>query len=235
MKFEPPLVQAVIHQRYKRFLADVTIPPNQEITVHCPNTGSMKNCWQQGWKVWLQKSDNPKRKYAYTWVLTENDNAEFIGINTHLANRLVVEAFEKQKIAQIDSVKTIQREVKYGEENSKIDVLITHQDDSLTYVEIKSVTFKESEGKGYFPDAVTTRGQKHLRELMVCVDQGHRAILLFMVQHTGINIVSVARQIDPKYAVLLEQALEHGVEILAYKACISDVEIFLDKEIEFKV
>ena len=235
MKFEPALVQAILHKRYKRFLADVTIPPNKEITVHCPNTGSMRNCWAKGWKVWLQKSDNPKRKYAYTWTLAQNDRRELIGINTHLANPLVVEGIENNKIKQIAAVKTIKREVKYGEENSKIDILVTHQDSSLSYIEVKSVTLKEADGKGYFPDAVTARGQKHLRELMACVDQGHRAVLLFMVQHTGINEMSIAAQIDPKYAMLIEKAIEHGVEILAYKARISESEIYLDKELEFKL
>jgi len=233
MKFDPSLEQVILQKRYKRFLADVKLPNGELLTVHCPNTGSMKNCWAEGWNAWLQKSDNPKRKYAYTWTLAQNECGELIGINTHLANALVVEGIENNKIKQIASVKTIQREVKYGEENSKIDILITHHDNALTYIEVKSVTLKESDGKGYFPDAVTTRGQKHLRELMACVDQGHRAVLLFMVQHSGINEMSIAAQIDPKYAALIKKAIEHGVEVLAYKADISETEIYLDKEISF--
>ena len=235
MNFDPPLEQAILQKRYKRFLADVTLPNGEQRTVHCPNTGSMKNCWEEGWKAWLQVSDNPKRKYPYTWVLSENECAELIGINTHLANRLVVEGLEQNKISQIDSIKRIQREVKYGEENSKIDILITHQDNSLTYIEVKSVTLKETDGLGYFPDAVTTRGQKHLRELMACVDQGHRAVLLFMVQHTGINEMTIAAQIDAKYAELIKKAILHGVEVLAYKADISETEICMNKEIIFKI
>jgi len=140
MKFDPPLQKATLIKRYKRFLADVTLSSRREITVHCPNTGSMKNCWEAGWNVWLQKSDNPKRKYAHTWVLAENNSQELIGINTHLANRIVVEGIENNRITQIASIKTLAREVKYGSEKSKIDILITHHDNTLTYVEVKSVT-----------------------------------------------------------------------------------------------
>ncbi len=234
MKFDPPLQKAILVKRYKRFLADVILPFKEEITVHCPNTGSMKNCWEAGWNIWLQKSDNPKRKYVYTWVLAENNSQELIGINTHLANHIVAEALGKNQITQIDSIKTLAREVKYGNEKSKIDILITHHDNSLTYVEVKSVTLKEADGIGYFPDAVTTRGQKHLRELMTCIEQGHRAVLLFLVQHTGINKMKLAKKIDPEYAVLLKKAQDHGVEVLAYRANISKEKIYLKEEINFE-
>ncbi len=235
MNFDPPLRRVTLQKRYKRFLADAMLPNGDSLTVHCPNTGSMKNCWEEGWKVWLQKSDNSKRKYAYTWILAENESKELIGINTHLANRLVEEGLQNNQISQMDSIKTISREVKYGAENSKIDIFVSHNDRSLTYIEVKSVTLKEADGIGYFPDAVTTRGQKHLRELMTCVDQGHRAVLLFMVQHTGIGEMTIASQIDPHYAALIKKAMDHGVEVLAYKAYISEIEIFLDKEIALEI
>ncbi len=245
MIFEPKLEVAVLQKRYKRFLADVNHPDLGDITVHCPNTGSMKNCWQEGWQVWLQKSDNPKRKYPYTWVLAKNDQDELIGINTHFANQLVFDGIEENKVTQIADVKQIKKEVKYGEENSRIDILVTHNDLTKTYIEVKSVTLKGTskdndiaevdytEGAGYFPDAVTIRGQKHVRELMACVEQGHNAILLFMVQHTGIETVSIAQHIDPEYAELIKQAIKKGVQVVAYTADISTAAITLEHEIPF--
>lgn len=233
MKFKPKLESVIIHKRYKRFLADVLHPSLGEITVHCPNTGSMKNCWESGWEIWLQKSDNAKRKYPFTWVLSKNPSNEFIGINTITANRLVEEGIREGKVKQLAKISKVDREVKYGEENSKIDLLITHKDDSLTYIEVKSVTLKEKDGWGYFPDAVTTRGQKHIRELMSCIDNGHEAVLFFMVQHSGIERMTIASNIDPEYFKLLQRAINHGVKVIAYRAGISDKEIILDHQIEF--
>jgi len=239
MIFSPELEPSILIKRYKRFLADVIHPTLGEITVHCPNTGSMKNCWQAGWKVWLQKSDNPKRKYAYTWVLAQNEQGEMIGINTLFANRLVYEGLENNKIAEIADICKINKEVKYGEENSRIDLLVNHFDHSKTYIEVKSVTLKEtlsdatSAGQGFFPDAVTTRGQKHIRELTACVEKGDRAVLFFMVQHTGIERVSIASQIDPDYALLLKTAMDKGVQVLVYRAKISEREIVLDQSLPF--
>jgi len=235
MIFEPKLESGILIKRYKRFLADVSHPTLGEITVHCPNTGSMKNCWQPGWKVWLQKSDNPKRKYPYTWVLAQNDENDFIGINTHIANQLVFEGLINNKIGAFDNILKIEKEVKYGDENSRIDLLVTHNDQSKTYIEVKSVTLKLENNRelGAFPDAVTTRGQKHIRELIQCVELGHKAVLLFMVQHTGIKKVTVAKEIDPDYALLLKQAIDRGVKVLAYSAAISEDEIVLDQPLDF--
>ncbi|MBV1909767.1 MAG: DNA/RNA nuclease SfsA [Kangiellaceae bacterium] len=247
MHFEPPLEPARLIKRYKRFLADVTHPELGEITVHCPNTGSMKNCWSEGWRVWLQNSHNPKRKYLYTWVLAENEQGHLIGVNTQFANQLVYDAILADKIKQLSSIESVLKEVKYGEESSRIDVLVNHTDQTKTYIEVKSVTLKDPDvfnqdqsqkakdtnELGCFPDSVTTRGQKHLRELIHCVEAGHRAILFFMVQHTGIKEVTVARHIDSKYAELLQQAIEKGVEVVAYGAKISCSEIVLDQQLKF--
>jgi len=241
MIFEPKLEPAILHKRYKRFLADVDHPTLGDITVHCPNTGSMKNCWQPGWKVWLQKSDNPKRKYPYTWVLTQNEQDEWIGINTHIANQLVFEALQQNKISEIKDIVKIDKEVKYGEEKSRIDFLVTHSEQHKTgeprktYVEVKSVTLKELPNRGLFPDAVTTRGQKHIRELIHCVENGDTAVLFFMVQHTGIKSVEIAVQIDPVYAQILGEAIKKGVQVIAYGAAINEQEIALAHRIEFKL
>ena len=241
MLFSPPLIKATLIKRYKRFLADVVHPELGEFTIHCPNTGSMKNCWQPDWNVWLQKSDNAKRKYPYTWVLTENEYGDLIGINSASANKLVLEALQQNKIKEISNIKTIQPEVKYGQENSRIDFLVEHTDGTKTYIEVKSVTLMDERssenglGLGQFPDAVTARGQKHVRELMDCIDKGDNAILFFMVQHTGIDVVEIAEKIDPEYASLVEQAIKKGVKVLVYKAKISTTNIALDHSIPFQL
>ena len=233
MKFVKPLEATRLVKRYKRFLADVVHPEKGEMTVHCPNTGSMKNCWQEGWTAWLLDSQNPKRKYQYTWVLSENEKGEFIGVNTHFANDIVYEGIVDGKVKELADFETIKKEVKYGEENSRIDILLTDKSGTKTFIEIKSVTLLEEDGIGYFPDAVTTRGQKHLRELIHCVEQGHRAVLFFMVQHTGIKKVSVAAHIDEKYAALLPLAISAGVEVLVYNSSVSPEEIVLAEKLEF--
>jgi sugar fermentation stimulation protein A len=248
MNFAPPLEKTILKKRYKRFLADVEHPTLNHMTVHCPNTGSMKNCWEPGWFAWIQDSQNPKRKYQYSWVLSENPQGELIGINSQGANGLVFEAIQDDKISELMNVESVETEVKYGEENSRIDLLVKHSDQSLTYIEVKSVTLKgvpdenrdlvptkndAGESIGCFPDAVTTRGQKHIRELIHCVSQGHRAILFFMVQHTGIGEVNIAKTIDPAYAKLIEDALNHGVEIVAYRAAISAKSINLSHAVPF--
>lgn len=220
MQFEPKLETGVLLKRYKRFLADVALPDGQVITIHCPNTGSMKNCLFPGEPVWFSTSDNPKRKYPHTWELMQTDQQHLIGINTGRANALAEEAIKQNVITELQGYDTLKREVKYGSENSRIDILLTSQTLPECYIEVKSCTLLEDQ-VGYFPDAVTTRGQKHLRELIHMVTMGHRAVLLFVVQHSGISTVKPARHIDPQYADLLEQAVAKGVEVLAYKTELS--------------
>ncbi|ABO24994.1 DNA/RNA nuclease SfsA [Shewanella loihica] len=220
MIFIPPFEQGKLLRRYKRFLADVLLDDGTEITIHCPNTGSMRNCLFPGERVWFSTSDNPKRKYAHTWEQAASDEGHIIGINTGRANALAAEAIEAGVISELTGYDRLRREVKYGSENSRIDLLLESEDKPACYIEVKSCTLLE-QGQGYFPDAVTTRGQKHLRELMEMVKQGHRAVLLFVVQHTGITTVAAARHIDPEYAELLTQAHQAGVEILAYSCELS--------------
>lgn len=220
MEFTPPLQQGRLIKRYKRFLTDITLDDGTEITIHCPNTGSMKNCLFPGETVWFSTSDNAKRKYPHTFEIMQTHDGDLIGINTGRANALAEEAINNGLINELRGYDTLQREVKYGEENSRIDILLTSQDLPKCYIEIKSCTLLE-DGIGYFPDAVTTRGQKHLRELMQMVQQGHRAVLMFVVQHSGISQVKPAEHIDPEYADLLKQAVEQGVEVLAYKTLIT--------------
>ena len=238
MKFSLPLEKTQLIKRYKRFLADVIHPQKGELTAHCPNTGSMKNCWEKGWNAWLLDSQNPKRKYSYTWVLTENEAGDYIGINTHFANEIVYEGIIEGRVKELAEFNEIKKEVKYGEENSRIDIFLTDNNNRNVFVEIKSVTLLDEtfgNGKGFFPDSVTTRGQKHLRELMHCVERGDRAVLLFLVQHTGIDTVSVADHIDMEYSNLLKQALKIGVEVLVYRTEISPSELKLGSLLPFLI
>ena len=214
------LEEARLLRRYKRFLADVELPTGEKITVHCPNTGSMKNCVEAGAKVWLSKSDNPKRKHAYTWELIRTARGHTIGINTGKANKLVEDAVRSSLIPGLDGYADIRREVAYGNEGSRIDLLLKEGRKPDSYVEVKSVTLLEepvSQGVGYFPDAVSERGAKHLRELRAMVDNGARGVLFFCVQHTGVQEVRPADHVDPGYGQLLREVVEAGVEVLAWK------------------
>ncbi|WP_432471078.1 DNA/RNA nuclease SfsA [Amphritea sp. HPY] len=215
-------------KRYKRFLADIELENGRELTVHCPNTGSMKNCADPGSQVWIQDSGNLKRKYLFGWELVEVEGRHWACINTGRANSLIREAIENGVIVELQGYRTIRQEVKYGDENSRIDLLLEDDDKPLCYVEIKNVTLLEANGIGAFPDAVTTRGAKHLRELMLMVAQGHRAVLLFCVPHTGIERVRPADHIDPEYGQLLREAASAGVEIYAYGAKITPAEVTIN-------
>lgn len=224
------LSKATLIKRYKRFLADVILADGSETTLHVANTGAMTGCATPGDIIWYSTSNNPKRKYPYSWELTETQQAgDFICVNTARANQLAEQAINAGLISELAGYQTLQREVKYGEENSKIDILLSQGQQPNAYIEVKSVTLLDAQtdtdptkqGYGYFPDAVTTRGQKHLRELMHIAAQGHRAVLLFAVLHSGITSFAAAAHIDPTYAQLLEQAIAAGVEVLVYKAEIS--------------
>lgn len=226
MEFTPKLAPATLIRRYKRFLADVVTPEGVELTLHCPNTGAMTGCATPGDIVWYSTSAVVSRKYPHTWELTQTQSGDFICVNTLRANTLVREAIEENRLPELAGYDTILREVKYGAERSRIDFMLQAGNKVNCYIEVKSVTLSE-QGYGYFPDAVTARGQKHLRELMSVVAQGDRAVLLFAVLHSAIPHVSPARHIDPIYAQLLHEAQHQGVEIIAYKAELSADNIVL--------
>lgn len=230
-----PLVEGRLIKRYKRFLADIELSDGSTMTAHCPNTGSMKHCAQAGARVWFFDANNPKRKLAHTWELVEVDNKYLACINTHRANHLAREAIESGLIASLAGYDKIQTECRYGNENSRIDLLLSQGESPDCYVEVKSVTLLEQDGLGIFPDAVTTRGQKHLRELMEMVSQGYRAVLFFSVAHTGIQAVQPAWEIDPTYARTLKEAIHHGVEVIAVGAEISTQSIRLSRVLPFHI
>ncbi|WP_049723830.1 DNA/RNA nuclease SfsA [Gilvimarinus polysaccharolyticus] len=204
-------------RRYKRFLADVELSDGSSLTIHCPNTGSMRECLAPGSPCWFSHSDSKTRKYPNTWEVATTPTGDLAGINTGRANALVREAIEAGVIAELDGYETIKAEVKYGTENSRIDFLLTGGGADC-YVEVKNVTLMEGQGQGYFPDAVSTRGSKHLRELAAMVESGARAVLVFCVQHSGIERVAAAEHIDPAYSQAFYNAIARGVEVLAYRA-----------------
>ncbi|EAR55586.1 sugar fermentation stimulation protein [Photobacterium sp. SKA34] len=234
MKFVQPLQSAKLIKRYKRFLADIELDNSDVRTIHCANTGAMTGCAESGSTVWYSTSDNPKRKYPNSWELTQTLNNDWICVNTAQANRLVEEAIRNDVIDELTGYTSLRAEVKYGTENSRIDLLLESESRPPCYIEVKSVTLLGKDRQGHFPDAATTRGQKHLRELMEMVDQGNRAVLLFAVLHSGIDNVSVADHIDPIYAQLLTQAVKAGVEVLCYKAELNKNQIKLTNCIEFR-
>ncbi|MGK2188449.1 MAG: sugar fermentation stimulation protein A [Pseudomonadales bacterium] len=218
MKFEQPLLEGLLIRRYKRFLADVRLADGSEVTAHCPNTGSMLGCQPANGRVWLSRSDNPARKLPYTWELVETVPGTLACINTARPNSQAREAIEAGRISELTGYSHCRPEVKYGEEKSRIDLFLTgHEARPDAWVEVKNVTLEE-DGLGFFPDAVTTRGQKHLRELMAQVSLGDRAVLFFVVNHTAIETVRPADHIDQHYGQLLRKACDVGVEIIAYRA-----------------
>lgn len=223
----PPLIAGTLIRRYKRFLADVLLEDGSSVTVHCPNSGSMKGCATPGSRVFLSRSPNPGRTYPLTWELVESDGF-WAGINTSLPNRLAREAIENGIVPELQGYNSIRPEVPYGE-RSRIDLLLEGPA-GRCFVEVKNVTLIEEE-RALFPDAVTTRGQKHLNELMRVVREGDRGVIFFVIQRGDAKALAPADAIDPEYGRLLRLARENGVEALAYRAEISTHEIRLTQRL----
>jgi sugar fermentation stimulation protein A len=218
MRFQPPLTTGTLIRRYQRFLADVALVDGTVVTAHCPNSGSMKGCAVPGSPVLLSLQDSPKRKLRYTWELVQV-NGFWVGINTQHPNRLVREAIEAGEIVELRGYDSVRGEVPYGHERSRIDLLLSGER-GLCYVEVKNVTLREGD-RALFPDAVTERGQKHLRELQQMVAEGHRGVIFFLVQRDDTSSVSPADAIDPAYGRLLREVVANGVEALAYRATVT--------------
>ncbi|RWR00476.1 transcriptional regulator [[Pantoea] beijingensis] len=234
MDYFPALKPARLVTRYKRFLADVITPEGTTMTLHCANTGAMTGCATPGDTVWYSTSASTTRKYPHSWELTETQNGHWICVNTLRANALVREAIADGTIQELAGYTSLQAEVKYGAERSRIDFLLQAETRRNCYIEVKSVTLLQ-QNKGYFPDAVTERGQKHLRELIKIAESGERAVLFFAVLHSGIEDVSPARHIDARYAELLAQAQQNGVELLCYKAQFSPAGLSLKKSLHVEL
>lgn len=227
MRFSQPLIEGELIRRYKRFLADVRLADGTQVTAHTPNTGSMLGCNEPGCRVWLSDSGSATRKYPLSWELVETTAGTLVGINTGLSNALVQEAIEEGVIEPLAGYGTVRREVRYGDENSRIDLLLQdHPGRPDCYVEVKNVTLARG-AVGLFPDAISTRGTKHLRELAAVARRGERACLCFCVQRGDVVEMQPADDIDPAYGRALRAALADGVEVLAYRAAVSPAGIRL--------
>ncbi|WP_281973799.1 DNA/RNA nuclease SfsA [Ruegeria faecimaris] len=220
MRFETPLVPAHLIRRYKRFLADCRLEDGREVTAHCANPGSMMGLAEPGEKIWLEPNDDPKKKLKYGWRLVDHENGHFTGVDTSVPNRALRASLMAREIPELAMYETVRPEVKYGE-NSRVDFLLTQPGLQDAYVEVKCVTLSREPGLAEFPDSVTARGTKHLGELTAMVDQGHRAILLYLVQRTDCERIALAADIDPTYATAFELAQARGVEKLVYGTRIS--------------
>lgn len=232
MRFSPPLEQGRLIQRYKRFLADIETASGELLTIHCPNTGSMFNCMMPGGRVWFSRSNDPKRKLPGTWEITETPQGRLACVNTARANRLVEEALLGGVITELAGFTALKREVAYGQENSRVDFRLDYPD-GLLYLEVKSVTLGFDDSRvAAFPDAVTQRGAKHLRELAALAREGVRAVLLYCVNLTGIDAVRPAAEIDAAYAAALLEAAAAGVEVLAYGVQLTPDEVRIDRRLE---
>lgn len=224
----PSLLRGRLIKRYKRFLMDATLDDGRAVTVHSVNTGSMHGVLDEGNPVWISTSDNPKRKLAYTWELVEAQGT-LMGINTSFANKLAGEAIRNGAIPELAGYETIRAEVKYGT-NSRIDFLLQSPDKPDCYVEVKNAHMKRSEN-AEFPDAVTSRGAKHMHELSLLAENGIRAVVLFVIQRDDCSGFSLAADIDPAYAESVKQALTKGVEAFAYCCYVAPDEIRIHRKL----
>ncbi|MFN8847092.1 MAG: DNA/RNA nuclease SfsA [Bdellovibrionales bacterium] len=220
MHFGQPLIKGKMVKRYKRFFADVELEGTL-VTAHCPNTGSLKTCWQEGKVAYLSESKNPDRKLKYTLELTESPTGVLVGVNTAWPNKLVKEAFESKKISDWSAYDKIEMEVKISKE-TRLDACLVKKNGSKCYIEVKNVTLWD-QGVALFPDAETTRGQKHLKELMLLKEQGHEAEIIFVIQRGDCHSFSPAVDFDPVYSLLLKQAFEQGVRIRPLKVQVSPI------------
>ncbi|MEG9861248.1 MAG: DNA/RNA nuclease SfsA [Parvularculales bacterium] len=237
MRFDPPLQSARLIRRYKRFLADIKFDDGTTSTAHCPNPGSMMGLAEPGVEVWVSKSTNPKRKLGWSWelvatsVLSDDTPSVLVGIHTSRANDLAKEAIEAGHITELNRYDTLHREQRYGE-NSRIDLLLENsKTDDNAWVEVKSVTLSRQAGVAEFPDAVTSRGKKHLSELGRLAREGKRAVMLYVIQRNDCTKMCLANDIDPTYAKAAQEATQAGVEMLCYDCYITPDDITLHNAI----
>ncbi|TNB77290.1 DNA/RNA nuclease SfsA [Pseudomonas sp. Fig-3] len=229
MLFSPALEEGRLIRRYKRFLADIETAHGELLTIHCPNTGSMLNCMAEGARVWFSRSSDPKRKLPGTWEIGETPQGRLACINTARANPLIEEALRAGVISELNGFTGLKREVAYGQENSRIDFRLDY-DEGSAWVEVKSVTLGfDGTTVAAFPDAVTQRGARHLRELAHLARDGVRAVQLYCVNLSGIDAVRPAQEIDPLYAAALRDAVAAGVEVLAYGVTLTPEQMWVDR------
>lgn len=229
MRFSTPLVAGRLLRRYKRFLADVVIEATgEEVVAHCANSGSMLSLARPDARIWLQKSDDPKRKLAWSWILEETPAGDCVCIDTSRPNAIVAEAIALGRIPALAGFATLRREVKYGK-NSRIDILLEDPAKGLCWVEVKNTTLSRVPGLAEFPDAVTTRGAKHLDELSARVAMGDRAVMVYLVNRPDCDRFALAADVDPAYARAFHAARTAGVEAIALRCSVSPDEVIIEK------
>ena len=232
MRFATPLVPARLTRRYKRFLADMTLDGDgREITAHCANPGSMMGLAEPGTRCWIEPNDDPKKKLKFGWRLVEHPDGNFTGVDTGIPNRVVRQALEARRIAGLTGYDTVRPEVRYGT-GSRVDFLLGGGATDI-HVEVKSVTLSRRSGIAEFPDSVTTRGARHLDDLAKVVRDGGRSVMLFLVQRTDTEAVTLAPDIDPAYAATFARAMDAGVEVICMGTRISPHGIEIDKPLPF--
>lgn len=226
MKFDTDLIRGKFIKRYKRFFVDAELEDGTIVTAHCPNTGSMLGLMDEGAGVYLSPAKDPNRKLKFTLEMIKAPNS-WVGVNTGRPNKIVHEALLAGKVKELNEIESIKPEQKYGT-NSRIDLLVQQTNGTPCYVEVKNVTLAEGD-TALFPDAVTSRGAKHLNELAEEAKKGNRALMFYLVQRSDCNSFNIADEIDPTYAATLKEAMAQGVEAVAYQCALSDAEIVLDK------
>ena len=231
MNFENKLISGIFIKRYKRFFVDVQIE-NKLVTAHCPNTGSMLGLLNEGNKVWLTKSDNPNRKLKYTLQIIE-DNKSKVGVNTHLTNKIVLNALENNLIKEFSKDIKIKPEVRFGE-STRFDFLISKKN-YRAFIEVKNVTLKRKPKIAEFPDAITSRGAKHINELINASKKGYKIFILYLIQREDCNYFSIAKDIDADYAKALVKAVKNNLNILCYDCKFSSKGIKLNKKIKINI
>ena len=230
MNFENKLISGIFIKRYKRFFVDVQIE-NKLVTAHCPNTGSMLGLLNEGNKVWLTKSDNPNRKLKYTLQIIE-DNKSKVGVNTHLTNKIVLNALENNLIKEFNKDIKIKPEVRFGE-STRFDFLISKKN-YKAFIEVKNVTLKRKPKIAEFPDAITSRGAKHIHELIKASKKGYKIYIAFIIQREDCDQLSIASDIDPEYSQILSKAIRNKLKVLCYDCKFSSKGIKLNKKIKLK-
>ena len=230
MIFPTKLVAGKLIKRYKRFLSDVELNDGSIVIAHCTNSGSMKSCVEEDAPVFLSPATDPKRKTKFTWEMIYM-NEGWIGVNTLVPNKLVFDAIEAGEIEKLKGYTFVKREVKF--DDSRFDIYAENETERC-FIEVKNVTMKEG-NYGLFPDAVTTRGRKHLKTLIEVKKQGIRAVMLYVIQRMDVEFFGVAKEIDPEYAISLRKAMDNGVEVIAVQAKVSPDGIEIVGELEVKI
>lgn len=235
MEYPDPLIHGKLIKRYKRFLTDVELDDGTVVVAHCANSGSMESVKEPGSEVWLSPARNPDRKLKFTWELIHVGDT-LVGINTALPNMIVSEAIEAGAVSELLGYGSLRREVKYGK-NSRIDILLEDDNKPKCYVEVKNTTMRRNLDGGpvEFPDAVTSRGTKHLGELADMVAEGHRAVMFYLVQREDADVFTVADDIDPTYAAALTDAMKAGVEVVCYACTMSPEAISVSRRLKLNL